>query len=312
MTSRTLRTLAALPLLLALSISASLAQKRGGGTPTKQDYGPLMWRAYGDSATIDLIGSVHLLPSSALPLPGVMTDAFDTADVLALEIALDQNAMAGATLSILSRATFGGDTTLRKVLSKKAYAELKKYARKQGLDLAALEGYRPWMVGFMIMGSKMMGGGEESEDGAMQPGVDMIAQERAQERGISTRGLETIDFQLGLFTDLSLKDQEAFLLQQIRGDDMSGASFEELVDTWKRGDSAALVRSIEKEYPAKSDGYNKLIVERNKAWIPQLEAWMHEPKHFVVVVGAAHLVGPDGVIAMLKSRGYRVERVAQK
>jgi len=289
--------------LLFLSLSTATAQ-RGNS--------PLMWRVYGDSGTIDLIGSVHLLPSSALPLPEVMTAAFDSADVLALEITLDSNAMGSAQFKILSLAMFNGDTTLRKVLSRNTYNALKKYLKKQGMDVAMFERFRPWMVGFTIMGMKMMSGGEDDDGGSMEPGVDMIAQQRAEERGIPTRGLETIDFQLGLFTGLSLKEQEAFIMQQLREGDTESDTFEQLVGSWKRGDSAALVRSIEKEYPKNSDGYRKLIVARNDAWVPQIEAWLREPKRFVVVVGAAHLVGADGVVAQLKSRGYRVERVARQ
>jgi uncharacterized protein YbaP (TraB family) len=61
-----------------------------------------------------------------------------------------------------------------------------------------------------------------------------------------------------------------------------------------------------REYPQL---YSKLILERNQRWLPQIEAMIKQGDNALIVVGAAHLVGKDGVIQLLKQRGYLVEQL---
>jgi uncharacterized protein YbaP (TraB family) len=84
---------------------------------------------------------------------------------------------------------------------------------------------------------------------------------------------------------------------------------EQLVQFWMKGD----VRSVEewllagmREYP---QVHEKIIVERNRRWLPQIEKMLAEGDGTMIVVGAAHLVGKEGVIELLKQRGYTVEQL---
>ena len=81
-----------------------------------------------------------------------------------------------------------------------------------------------------------------------------------------------------------------------------------LVGDWRRGDSAALEKTLLSGFKDFQSAYVSLIVERNRNWIPQIEACLSRPSPCFVVVGAAHLVGPDGLLAILKQRGYRLEQ----
>jgi uncharacterized protein len=68
-------------------------------------------------------------------------------------------------------------------------------------------------------------------------------------------------------------------------------------------------RIVQAELKAEPQMYQRLLVDRNKAWLPKIEALFTRSGHALVVVGAAHLVGADGVVAMLKAKGYTVEQL---
>jgi len=90
--------------------------------------------------------------------------------------------------------------------------------------------------------------------------------------------------------------------------DIQGAELARTVSAWRRGDAAAIERDVLssfKKYPA---AYQSLIVERNNNWMPQLEKCLGRTTPCMVVVGAAHLVGPDGLLTLLQRKGYRIEQ----
>jgi uncharacterized protein YbaP (TraB family) len=81
-----------------------------------------------------------------------------------------------------------------------------------------------------------------------------------------------------------------------------------ILTAWQRGDALSLERTLLggfKEYPA---AYRSLIVERNNNWMPQLEKCLGRSTPCLVVVGAAHLVGPDGLLTLLRQKGFKVEQ----
>ncbi|HXF75748.1 MAG TPA: TraB/GumN family protein, partial [Methylomirabilota bacterium] len=104
------------------------------------------------------------------------------------------------------------------------------------------------------------------------------------------------------------KEQEMLLRQSVSELDQLDRSIESIVQAWLKGDAGALeplLLESMKEYP---DIYQKLIVGRNRRWVSQIEEMLEQRGATMVVVGAAHLLGKDGVVAMLKERGYKVEQ----
>ena len=81
-----------------------------------------------------------------------------------------------------------------------------------------------------------------------------------------------------------------------------------LVEAWKAGDAATVERIVLADVKQEPLIYQRLLVDRNKNWLPELEALIARPRPAFVVVGAAHLVGPEGLVALLSAKGYRVEQ----
>jgi uncharacterized protein YbaP (TraB family) len=81
-----------------------------------------------------------------------------------------------------------------------------------------------------------------------------------------------------------------------------------MIGAWRNGDAAALEKMALSSFDGYRGAYTSLIVERNNNWVPQIEACMAKPQPCFVVVGAAHLVGPDGLLTLLQKKGYRIEQ----
>jgi uncharacterized protein YbaP (TraB family) len=90
--------------------------------------------------------------------------------------------------------------------------------------------------------------------------------------------------------------------------DAGDAELKGIVAAWKRGDTAAIERTLLGGFRTFPAAYTSLVVERNRNWMPQLDACLTRTTPCFVVVGAAHLVGPDGLLAMLQKKGYRLEQ----
>ena len=133
----------------------------------------------------------------------------------------------------------------------------------------------------------------------------------AKDSGKPTGGLESIQDQLDVFDTLPLPIQDALLQESlaITGSKEREKAFFRMVKAWHRGRLDGLKRLVEtfESYPL---FYKKLLVQRNKNWIPQIEKFLKEDKNVLVIVGAAHLAGKDGLIAILTDKGYQLERVS--
>jgi hypothetical protein len=82
-----------------------------------------------------------------------------------------------------------------------------------------------------------------------------------------------------------------------------------LVQAWKAGDVRIVEEIVLKDVKQEPLLYQRLLVERNRNWMPTIEALFMRPRPSFVVVGAAHLVGPDGLVTQLRAKGYRVEQM---
>jgi uncharacterized protein YbaP (TraB family) len=123
------------------------------------------------------------------------------------------------------------------------------------------------------------------------------------------KGLETAEFQISIFDRMPMDQQDRFLAETLKQLKTQTANVTTLADAWRFGDVATiekLVLSDLKEDPAL---YQRLLVDRNRSWMPQIEALLERPGRAFIVVGAAHLVGPDGLLQMLKARGFTVEQM---
>ena len=264
----------------------------------------LLWRVKSGQNAIYVLGSIHFLKKENYPLNKNIEEAFAKSKKLVLEIDLQTTDREKALQVTMQKAVNRDGSTLQQNVSEETYALVERQTRELGLDLRPLSLFKPWYVALTLSALKLQKLGLDPNYG-----VDRYLAERAKNSGKAIAGLETFEFQMGLFDELSPRDQELMLRQTIQEMDSFEKSAGQIVQAWGKGDSASLEESLlasMREYP---DLYQRLVVDRNRRWLPQIKKMVEQGESVLIAVGAAHLVGKDGIIELLKQQGYTVEQL---
>lgn len=254
-----------------------------------------------NGATVYLLGSVHLLTPEAGKLPMEVDSAFAHSKTIAFETSLDTVQMRSAEL--MTRARYANGATLRSTLSPVGVAKADSVLHLYGLSIDQLNQFKPWFVSLAMTQLSMQKAGFQA-----QYGVDMQLNTRAKQAGKPVVGLESVDFQLGLFDMISPADQEKMLMTS-SGPDSSSRVLTQIKDAWVVGSTTMLDSLLNRASADSPSFFATMVVDRNKSWIPKIEAMLKGKDDALVVVGAAHLVGKQGVVELLKAKGYTIEQM---
>ena len=265
----------------------------------------LLWAVEGEHNTVWLLGSVHVLRAGDATLPTAAEEAFDDAEQIVMEVDLDgadADPLALAT-AMQSQALLPEGQTLRSVLGSD-YAAMNAQARQSGIDLASLDPFAPWLVAMAVLDQEMARRGYLPEHG-----VEQTLARRAARQGKPIEGLETAAEQFAMLASMPLPTQKRFLQMTL---DESAELDQELADmlaAWRTGNTAALAAMLEEESQTFPDLYRRLTIERNRAWVQQIDRMLGSRDDYLVVVGAMPLVGPESVVDLLRRRGHRVTQL---
>ena len=262
------------------------------------------FKATGKGGTIYLMGSIHVMSESFYPLNPVLEAAFKDSDLLVEEVDLAQMLDPMAQMNILTRGMLPSNQSLDKVISPATLALVQKATGDLGPAAGPLMRFKPWMLAITLQGMELMKAGF---DPAL--GLDQHFYDQAKESGKSVQGLETVEFQISRFDAMTMEQQDRMLSETLKELTTETETVGKLGDAWKAGDVPTIERIALADLKSDPLMYQRLLVERNKNWMPKIEALFARPGKALVVVGAAHLVGPDGLIAMLKAKGYTVEQL---
>jgi uncharacterized protein YbaP (TraB family) len=290
------------PLLaFALVVSTACASLRGAPAARAQA-GPAMWVVRDADSTIYLFGTVHVMKPGAQWRTPRIAAALASSDELVLEIVEvdDTNAM----LPSIQRHGLDLKTRLSAKLTAAENARLAVAARSMGVDAAAFEPMRPWLVGLqLVVGALTRAGYDPSA------GVDRVLKTEALAAGKRVTALETVDQQLGFFGSLPPEVELTLLRESLDDFDQSAAVFDPLAEGWLRGDLRTLERYMVSDWKDEAPVlYRVLLVQRNENWARQIEDKLKGSGVSFVAVGAGHLVGPDSLQAQLRERGIRSAR----
>ncbi len=310
---------------LALLIGA--CSSSSGIHPDDREGSYPLWKVEGTSNTVWLLGSVHLLPKTSYPLPAAFDRAYQNSEVSVFEIDMSNMEVMG----LLSSAMLPPGTTLSDRLSEETLSMLEPRLDEVMSGLAGQLGdlsgdgeglggmmpggvddgmlremlYRmePWFLGFLVQSGEATAGDKD-----LVAGVDMHYTEMSKEDEKDLLGLESFSDQLGFFKAIAGDDPDAYLQSILMNKDTATGDFTTIVDAWESGDLTKLDAIVNGTLRDSPEFYQKLLVDRNENWMPRIERFLRSDKNHFVVVGAAHLVGKDGVVAMLRNKGYRVIR----
>jgi uncharacterized protein len=293
---RSRSTLAVAVAMAAVAVTTAVAQPR---TTTRS----FMWKATRQQGAIYLVGSVHMLTKDFYPLAPPLDAGFKDSDLLVEEVDLTEMLAPDTQFSLLSRGMLPAGQTLDKVVSPATMALVNARVGNLGMPPSALQQFKPWFLAMTLMAVEWQKAGFDSA-----LGLDKHFYDRAQTDGKAVQGLETTEYQIARFDGMAMSQQDRFLAESLKDLDAEKASVRKIADAWKIGDLPTVERLVLQDVKDDPFMYQRLLVERNRNWMPKLEALFSRPGRAFVVVGAAHLVGPDGLIAMLKAKGVRVDQ----
>ena len=285
-------------LVLALAAISALSE------PLRAQEKNFLWKASGDKNTVYILGSIHLLKRDSAALKPVVEEVFRKSKRLVLEIDLLKEGPAKFQQLLTEKGVDSDGKLLPDQLSPETYKLAAQRAADLGVDLKLLAPFKPWVVALTMVVMQLQKLGYDPNSG-----IDHQLAQRAKEANKPVSGLETAEFQIDIFSRLTPPEQEMFLRQSLLEMDQLDKSVDEMVEAWSRGDVAGgekLFLESMRRYPELKA---KVIDERNRNWIPQIEQFLKQDEDILVVVGAAHLVGNEGVIELLKARGYKLEQM---
>lgn len=286
-------------LLLLLTLSAPLLADSSAHPVT-------MWQVQGQGNVVYLLGSIHMLRQQDYPLPRVIDAAYDDADQLIMELDMDDLDNAAVQAMFNAEGVLRGGDTLQDLMGKEAWQQATAAAAAIDIPIEMLSSSEPWLAAITVEMLMLYRAGFNP-----MLGVEMTMLSRALDNGKPIGGLETAAEQLSFLDGLSLDAQRHMLLQTLA----DGAEIDVMIDTvieaWRNGDVATLeadlLDSIE-QYP---ELYEALVTARNRRWADSIAALLDDDENYLVIVGALHLVGDDGVPNLLAGKGLPVRQLSE-
>jgi uncharacterized protein YbaP (TraB family) len=287
-------------LTLCVTLAALVAASPLAQAPAKN----FMWaiRAPGGPPTY-LLGSLHLLMPQYYPLNPKVEQAFAESKILIEEVDLDEMNNPATVMPLLGKAFFTDGRTLDQVISSELHEKVIERAKKTGLPAGALQRMKPWMAAVSLTAPALKAAGFDTE-----LGVDKHFFDKAKKAGMERRGLETVAYQFDRLDQMSPKIQEEMLQSVIADLETQLSNVKMIADAWSRGETSTIEKLLLGAVVESPDLYARLLVDRNRNWVEPVEACIKQKSACFVVVGAAHLVGPDSLVALLQKRGYTVEQ----
>ncbi|MFC4291385.1 TraB/GumN family protein [Sphingorhabdus arenilitoris] len=265
------------------------------------DADPALWLIKDEDTNIYLFGTVHILKPGLGWFDEAVKTAFDASDTLVMELPAGADAEAAQLFGKYGIDQSG--KSLRDKLSAEDRAVYEAAMKKLGLPEASFDPLDPWAAGVTMQIMALTKAGYQPGSGA-----ETILQSSALVAKKPIKGLETAEYQLGLFDSLPEETQIEFLIEAARDLDATTASLDDLVKSWAAGDPEKLAELMNAGF---SDPvlFEKLLTQRNANWARWISDRMEKPGTIFIAVGAGHLSGPTSVPHLITAYGLKAERI---
>jgi uncharacterized protein len=262
---------------------------------------PALWKIADSDTTIYLFGTIHLLPAGIEWYDGPVATAFEQSKELVTEIPATSE---GQTMNLtLKYGMLPAGQTLREQMTADERTKYEGAMTGLGLPPAAFDRFKPWFAALALAILPLQKAGY-----SMENGIENQLDKRNKALGRPRTGLETLEFQLGIFDGFSPGVQKTYLFSVIDAIPTITTDIDKMVQSWAKGDveGLAALMNDSTEDPAL---YEALLSKRNKNWVVWLDKRMDQPGMVFVAVGAGHLGGKDSVQDLLAQEGIKVTRV---
>ena len=284
-------------LLGLLLISAPLSADTDGHPVT-------LWRVAGQANTVYLLGSIHLLRPEDHPLPSVIDEVYRDAEILVMELDMDDLDSASAQQLFSRNGVLRDETTLRDLMGEEAWEQASRAAAAIDIPIEMLAKSEPWLAAVTVEMMALYRIG-------FNPlfGIETYMTRKAAEDNKPIEGLECVEEQLGFLDGLSLQAQRDMLLQTLEDSVEISESIDEMIRAWRYGDIAALEDGLLESIAEHEELHEALVTQRNRRWVTQIRELLDDNDDYLIIVGALHLVGREGVPELLAAEGLDVSQL---
>ena len=264
-----------------------------------------VWKLEGKGNTVYIGGTMHLLSAEDYPLPPEFDSAYARSEVLVFEADIKKMEEPAMMQKVMMMAMYQDDRTLESEISEETYQLLESECARLDISLSDFSKFKPGMVLLIYALTKMQ------QSGLSEDGVDQHYYSKANADHKDVLFLESIESQLELMFGEDDEDYDQAIRQFFDDQKKMDRVGDDIKDSWRKGKDKLFIRmqkEMEKEY---LDIYTKILLDRNINWISEFDSYLDSEKVEFVLVGALHLPGPEGVLEMLKDKGYKLSQVAE-
>ena len=263
-----------------------------------------VWKIEKNGQQFFIGGTIHVLAASDYPLPSTFDQAYRQSAKLVLETDMQKLQSPEFQAAMLRELTYSDGRNLQKVLDRSTYRGLEQFFSERGIPMEAIVNFKPGMVVTMMTMVELQRLGI---DGI---GVDAYYSARAIEDRKKLGELEPVETQIAFLANMGAGQENEMLSFSLGDVEQLPAMMKSMKDAWRRGDLKKLeklgISYLKIDFP---EIYKTLLVDRNNAWIPKIEAMARTKEIELILVGALHLAGVDGLLAQLKARGYQIHKM---
>lgn len=285
-------------LILLTFLSSSICFPAFAGTP--------VWKAEKNGSHIFIGGTVHLLTPEDYPLPEAFDIAYEQSDKIIFETNSDDMATPEFQMSMMQMLSYPKGQNLKLALSEETYQALNLYCTNNNIPIEALLPFKAGMVSMMLSMTELQ------QLGFTGKGVDAFYNQKAKQDNKAVAALETVEQQLTFIAEMGKGQEDNLMIYTLQEMEKLPQVMESMMAAWRNGnlnqlDNVASNR-LRKDFPSI---HHQLIVNRNNAWMPKIEALFDTNLVEFILVGSLHLSGETGLIAQLKTRGYNIEMLVE-
>lgn len=278
----------------------------GNGTATSEPHKLFIWKVSSATTHVYLLGSVHVANQDIYPFDSTIENAYNSAEYLVVEINTNNVSQDYSTLLLLAYGSYTDGSGFKQNVSTSLYIKLIDLFSKHGTNLDSLDEFRPFVI-YSLMSGYLL----EDLGYTIDYGIDEYFLNKAIESNKQIKELESYEFQLSLLSAVP----DATMIAAIEYDidnPYTGKDLEDIFNAWQNGDVAGMEETVMKAFsdePKMDPYYDILYADRNNSMLQRIEEYLASSDIHFIVVGAAHLVGEDGLLKLLQDKGYTVEQL---
>lgn len=257
----------------------------------------LLWKISGNGlpAPSYILGTIHLICHDDFLWTAQMQKAFNDAEKVVFEMDMDDPDL---QREVSSGLMMQDGKSLKDLLSEQEYARLAQFSSDSlGMPLDMVQHMKPFALMNLLSMKALNCTIPESYEGNIAA--------MAAKAGKEIRGLETAKEQLDVLAGMNIDSAARQLMDIINNYDSLQVQYDQLLHAYKKQDLHGLYQLILASPDFRND-LNALLFDRNKKWIPRIEK-MIRPGTSFIAVGAGHLWGKQGVLQLLREKGYRID-----